>query len=323
VGFVKAVFLQRFVSVNRAARYLAGFGALVVMAVAVFICCCEYKNSRNVSFPADAQLRSGLSRASAWVFANRERILSEDNAMLWLFVREAGRTSGESRWLELAGDYQSKHADSWVWRYLFDSSGRAAVAWVNIHFPDNMPDYNRLFIYGATCNASARVDPAVAALLSPSACDRGLMWLRSPWCRTHQLMGLRFVQKNHCEPDAAIAETVTQVQNLILSELKWDFRVEDAYIQKVLMLVESGRRKDVKAAWLRKILDAQRADGGWDGVDNIARLPGDWVLCWADGSLYPRITRQRASNFHATAQGLYLLALWLNNDAVTASDIPR
>jgi hypothetical protein len=124
-------------------------------------------------------------------------------------------------------------------------------------------------------------------------------------------MGLRFVQKNHCEPDGPTAETVAAVQKLILSELKWDFRVEDAYIQKVMMLVESGRRKDVKAIWLKKILEAQKADGGWDGIDVIADLPGDRVLCWADGHLYPRIIRQRSSNFHATAQGLYLLALWL------------
>jgi hypothetical protein len=118
------------------------------------------------------------------------------------------------------------------------------------------------------------------------------------------------LQKNHCEPDEVTAETVAVVQNVILSELKWDFRVEDAYIQKVMTLVESGRRKDVKAIWLRKILEAQRADGGWDGLDVIAHLPGDRVLCWGV-HLYPAVTRQRPSNFHATAQGLYLLALWL------------
>jgi hypothetical protein len=37
------------------------------------------------------------------------------------------------------------------------------------------------------------------------------------------------------------------------------------------------------------------------------------MLCWADGRMYPRILPRRLSNFHATAQGLYLLALWLEN----------
>jgi hypothetical protein len=289
-------------------------GALLVLTIAALIGRCEYSNSRKVSFPPDAEIRVSLSRASAWIFGHSAQLLSEDNPMLWLFVRDAGRAADEPRLLALAGEYQSQHIDSSIWRYIFDSTGRGRTAGLHINFPDGTPDYNRLFIYGATCNESAHEDPAVLMLLNPAACDPGLAWLRSPWCRTHQLMGLRFVQKNHCESDAATAETVAAVQSLILSELAWDFRVEDAYIQKVLMLVESGRRKDVKAVWLRKILEAQRADGGWDGVDVIAHLPGNRVLCWTNGHLYPRITRQRSSNFHATAQGLYLLALWLGRE---------
>jgi hypothetical protein len=42
----------------------------------------------------------------------------------------------------------------------------------------------------------------------------------------------------------------------------------------------------------------------------IAQLPGGRVLGWADGKLFPGIFPRRASNFHATAQALYLLALW-------------
>ena len=246
------------------------------------------------------------------MLAHREQLLNEDNPMLWLFVRDAARTSDDAGLLALAREYQSRHTDNSIWRYLFDPSGREQIARLAIRFPDDIPDYNRLFIYGATCNESVRWDPVVLALQSPAACDPHLAWLRNPWCRTHQLMGLRLVQKNRCESDTATAEAVAAVQSLILAELKWDFRVEDAYIQKVMMLVESGRRQDVKAVWLRRILAAQRADGGWNGVDVIAHLPGDRVLCWTDGHLYPQIITQRSSNLHATAQGLYLLALWLS-----------
>jgi hypothetical protein len=141
-------------------------------------------------------------------------------------------------------------------------------------------DYQRLFVYGATCNLPLRSDPEVAALLSPSGCGTGSghLWFRYPWCRTHQLMGLRFVQRNRCEPDEETARTIKTVQDLIVSELRWDFRVLDAYLQRVWTLVESGRRNDVKAIWLRRILDAQRADGGWDGADVIVHLPGGRVV---------------------------------------------
>ena len=94
--------------------------------------------------------------------------------------------------------------------------------------------------------------------------------------------------------------------------------MEDAYLQKVLTLVESGRRQDIKAVWIRRSLAAQRLDGGWDGVDVIARLRGDHILMWTDGRLYPSIRPQPASTFHATAQGLYFLALLLQEPQQSA-----
>jgi hypothetical protein len=242
--------------------------------------------------PSEGELRASFSRAAAWTLRNREPLLAEDNPMLWLFVRDAAVLSDQKQLAALAREYQSTHTEGSLWQYIF-------------------PDYNHLFLYGATCNAALHDDPLVRSLLSPAACDPGLLWLRSPWCRTHQLMGLRFVQKNRCEPDAVTARTVASVQHLILRELQWDFRVEDAYIQKVLMLAESGRRADIRGVWVRRILDAQRSDGGWDGMDVIVRLPGGRVLCWVDGRLYPQLPHEAPSNFHATAQGLYLLALLL------------
>jgi len=316
---VKSRVPGRFASITRAARYVAIVCALLAVGVAAFIGYCEYGNSTDAPFPTDAELRSSLSRASGWLFANSARLLDDNNPMLWLFVRETGRLTDDQHLLTLASEYQSKYTAGTLAQFFFDPSGSDRIRDQYLDFPDNLPDYNRLFVYGATCNVSARGDPAVLALLDPSACDRRLAWLRSPWCRTHQLMGLRFAQKNHCEPDEAAAELVKSVQNLILTELKWDFRVEDAYIQKVLMLVESGRRKDVKAIWLRKVLAAQSSDGGWDDADVIAHLPGDRVLCWSGGRLYPWLLPRPVSNFHATAQGLYLLALLLKSDGEVGS----
>ena len=235
--------------------------------------------------------------------------------MLWYFVYEAGRVSRDERLSALVREYLARQPDTSLWRYLFNPDERSAD--MLIDFPDTFPNYNRLFIYGATCSPTARADPAVIELLEPSACGSTLAGVRYPWCRTHQLMGLRFVQKNRCEPETVTARTIAQVQDGIVTELTWDFRVQDAYIQKVLMLAESGRRADVKAVWLRRILNAQDPDGGWDGVDKITPLPAHYALYWADGRLYPRLLGQCPSNFHATAQGLYLLALWLQRADTT------
>src|SRR5262249_22959366 len=155
-----------------------------------------YRNSRELPFPSDEELRTSFSRAADWVLKRREQVLNEDNAMLWLFVREAAKASGDPRLSALAEEYQSRHTDPWLWHYVFDSSDRERVARDYILLPGNFPDYNRLFIYGATCNRSVREDGDVLALLEPSACGSILAGLHQPWCRTHQLMGLRLIQRN-------------------------------------------------------------------------------------------------------------------------------
>ena len=295
------------------ARWLAMLSAALAIGVAGWIGYCEYRNSVDAPPPSESELRERLSRARHWIYANSESLLNDDNAVLWLFVRDAGRTTGDLKLLDLASEFQVRRVNGTLMQYLFDPDGSEQIAGQQVAFDHTMDDYKRLFVYGATCNGSAREDAQVQALLDPKGCIPHLMWLRSPWCRTHQLMGLRFVQKNRCEPDADTAATVRKVQDGILSELHWDFRVEDAYLQKILTLLESGRRRDIKAVWVRRILEAQRPDGGWDGVDVIAHLPGDRVLAWAGGRLYPVITSPPASTFHATAQGLYLLALLLQD----------
>src|SRR5690348_2071680 len=137
-------------------RYLAIAGAVVVVAVLAWFWRREYDNSRNVAFPTDAELRVSLSRASAWILQHREQVLDEDNAMLWLFIREGAKASGDQRLLGLAQTYQSRHTDNSAWHYIFDSSDRQRVSGHAVAFSSAIPDYNRLFIYGATCNASAR-----------------------------------------------------------------------------------------------------------------------------------------------------------------------
>jgi hypothetical protein len=296
-------------------RWLVLCLGVLVLTGTGWLLYCEHSNSVEVPAPTDAELRSSLARAAAWVVANRSSLLQNNNSMLWLMVREAGRLSNDSQLTALAREYQAQSTDHTVSRFFFDSSGIEQMHEATILLSSDWEDYQRLFVYGATCNVPLRSDPDVAALLSPSGCANGHLWFRYPWCRTHQLMGLRFVQRNHCEPDEETARTVKSVQDLIISELKWDFRVCDAYLQRVWTLVESGRRNDVKAIWLRRILNAQRSDGGWDGTDVIVHLPGGRVVCW-QSTLSAHMIPMPASNFHTTAQGLYLMALLLDGQTV-------
>jgi hypothetical protein len=186
------------------ARSLAAF-VLVCVGWLLYL---EHQNSAQVPFPTQTQLRESQSRAAAWVIHNRDAVLRENNFMLWLFVREAARLSNDPQLASLAGEYQDQSVKGTIAQFAFDSTGIEAVRGVDLALSDDWQGYQRLFVYGATCNIPLRFDPAVAAMLSPSACEAGHAWFKNPWCRTHQLMGLRFVQKNHCEPDEDTTRTL-------------------------------------------------------------------------------------------------------------------
>jgi hypothetical protein len=298
----------------RCVAYLARLFAICVAVLAVaglgVLLYCEHENSAQAAFPTEGELRSSLTRAAGWIVRNRVDVLNENNSMLWLFVRESAWLTDDAPLESLANEFQDRSTRGTIAQFLFDPTAAGPVRQASIILSNDWEGYQRLFVYGATCNLALRSDPEVLAMLSPSACMGGIGF-RNPWCRTHQLMGLRFVQKNRCEPAADTARTIRGVQDGILAELKWDFRVEDAYLQKVWTLVESGRRSEIKAIWVRRILDAQRGDGGWSGAGMLVGLPGDRALSW-QGGLRPRVGEMPASDFHATAQGLYLMALLLN-----------
>lgn len=155
-------------------RWLAVVGLLIFLGIAIPVSYGEYRNRAEVPFPTDAEVRSSLARATAWMLRNRDRNLNEDNPMLWLFVREAGRLSANADLTALAGEYRARHENGsspCLWQFIFDPSGSELLQGYDLRLPD-LPDYNRLFIYGATCNSSLREDPDVLGLLGPKGIPR-------------------------------------------------------------------------------------------------------------------------------------------------------
>ena len=106
-------------------------------------------------------------------------------------------------------------------------------------------------------------------------------------------------------------------------EATWDFRgVVDSYLQKILMLAESGAAERIKPIWLKRVINAQRIDGGWDDFDEIFPLNSGRSFGWAGWSAHGWMWIHRPkSNFHTTAQGLYLMSL-LKSRSTGAIDRP-
>ncbi len=166
-----------------------------------------------------------------------------------------------------------------------------------------MADYQYFFLYSLSCDANLGSEPVIQKQLSPDFCS--LHYIH-PRCVTHQLMGLRFMQRYQCGYNDTVNTTIAELQEVVVSELTWDFRVGDAYIQRVLMLVDTGAVHKVKHVWLKNILEAQNSDGSWDDLHPVINLGDGKVLALT--STLPKIKRPHA-DFHATAQAIWLLSM--------------
>jgi len=117
---------------------------------------------------------------------------------------------------------------------------------------------------------------------------------------------VRLLQRSNCGDQKKLASLSSELLDIIHTELSWDFRVGDAYLQRNLMLAEAGRLDLIKPVWIQRILDEQNPDGGWDDVHSILPLGGNIVFGLS--SKLPVIKKEK-SGFHATAQGVWLLSL--------------
>jgi hypothetical protein len=248
--------------------------------------------------PGAAELRRHWQAGLRWMQVHRAQLLADGNPMLWRMVRDAAAVSREPLLDEMLQGWRQNHFprepfDAWL--LLVDPSARPASP--RPAGFDALPAYMKLFAYGTTC------DPAIAAVdivqkqMQAGWCSA---WaprrvLRQSKCVTHQLVGVMLVQQRRCGDPAAVAELVRQLQDRVVDELSLDPVMRDAYLQRVLMLYWTGAPQRVRPVWLNRVLRAQRPDGGWDYTSSFERAAGEDIR----------------DDFHATAQGLLIVALAL------------
>jgi hypothetical protein len=269
-----------------------------------------WHNNRPLAAPAQADLAAALDRSIAWLDAHEQTIMSSTNQMLWWMIQQSAQYSAEPRLRELAAMYKQQRsikAHGNMWRQLFYPN-----TWNPIRFEDiaSLPYYNQHFLYAITCDPDLGRIPQISAQNSSAFCNQHRL---SPACVTHQLMGIRFLQESGCGNAEQLRDTVKQLQRRIRRQLTWDPRVVDVYLQRVMMLAESGAAATIKPVWLQRVLDAQQSDGGWGNFQPLIPVGSGRYL----GLGHRGFTIQRpASNFHATAQGVLLLSI------LTATDNP-
>lgn len=294
------------------------FGKRLLIAAAVFVLLTlggggafvavgYLANNSSASMPTPATLAASRDRSVDWLRTHDAEVLAANNPMLWWMVRESAAQTNNAYLADLYRRYYQRYLDgnpNNFWHHLFDADASMRIP---VEALDAFPDYNLLFLYGLSCQTALRNDPRVTALLQANACG-GIgtpAYFRDPACITHQLMGVRFLQNRRCEDGERSARLAEALTDQVVKGSSLDFRVVDFYIQRLLMLAESGNASRIQPRWLVRVLEAQRPDGGWDDFDELASV-GERSIGWSGRSL--RI-RKPESNFHTTVQGLYLMTL--------------
>lgn len=300
-------------------------GGLILALLGALIITSNKVNNADVPFPSAVEIEQSQLKAINWIKAHESEVLDTEHAVLWWMLRDSAALSGNTYLASLYAKYYERylaHNPTNAWHHLFDQE---SDVWIPTYALDQVPSYNQLFLYGVSCDPALRKRAQVASLLEADSCRSILSphYFLDPACVTHQLIGVRFMQQRRCEDDMRTSALIRALQNKIVVEATWDFRgVVDSYIQKILMLAESGSAARIKPIWLKRVINAQRVDGGWDDFDEVFRLGTDQSFGWSGWSAHGWMWFHRPkSNIHTTVQGLYLMSL-LKSHSSGAIDHP-
>ncbi len=281
---------------------LRGFIALSIVVIAALVVA-VYQNNKTTSSPTKTELQSSLDNAVEWLYINEQTIMRNHNPALWWMLKEAADISDRKRLKAFYQKYKSKHLDRTpdnLWTSFFKS-------YYKPHVPDitelmRLADYQIFFLYGLTCDKNLGEEPVIRKQLKSDFCIAHFIY---PRCITHQQIGVRLLQQRNCGNHDQLS---TELLDIIDTEITWDFRVTDSYLQRALVLAESGRLSTVKPIWQKRILDAQMQDGGWSDFFPLLSLGSKQI---GFTSTLPAIGPKQ-STFHATAQGIWLMSLLVN-----------
>lgn len=269
-----------------------------------------YQNNRDIALPQEKQMQQQLEKSVQWLVNNESQILSDTNPMLWWMLFETYKLSNDERIGELLEKYhqRNRQIQQSVWAPLFDGQQRQHIS---AYAVQGLPYYNQHFIYALNCASGIERESALVAQQNTAAFCHQLDYFYRPACITHQLMGINFIFKKQCGFLENIDEVSQSLQRDIVSQLVWDIRVIDVYLQRVLMLLITGAQASVEPVWIQRVLDHQLEDGGWGNFVSLLGSETGKSLGFSSRGLS---MGHETSDFHATAQGVYILSFLLNKN---------
>ena len=266
-------------------------------------------NNFGDSDVAKHEVQEAFDKGVGWIINNKKEIENEHNSVLWWMLGEAATLSNNHDLLSTVNDYANNTTQRYEnspWSYLILKK-EPDLSQLNPSLLLQLPDYNLHFIYGFSCNRELAELDIIKEQNETGFCLKHHPI--SPACFTHQMMGFRFMQRSSCNRIKDIAEKLATLSGYVRFQSILDFRVADVYIQRVLMLRESNNSEKINQRWIRRILLHQRTDGGWGDFQPLIRIYENSYLGFTSRGISVASPK---STFHATAQGIWLMALLLN-----------
>ncbi len=256
-------------------------------------------------------IQISFNDAVSWVKHNRHQIEKTNNPMLWWMLGEAVIISKNDDLEKIFTENKHNNFEKLThspWSYLFFKS-RPNLS-LNEARLFSLPDYNLHFIYGFSCHSDLGDLDIIKMQNETDFCWKN--YSISAACLTHQMMAFRFMQRIDCNAVNRLSDKVETISEFIKFQSIFDFRVVDVYIQRVLMQFESGNQNKINKRWIKKIIDYQRDDGGWADFQPLFKIYGNKSIGYSSKGL--SIVSPK-SNFHTSIQGIWLMALLLNQSS--------
>ena len=267
-----------------------GYGALL------------WQHNRTQPEPLREQYHAAWLHTLDWLETNRVDVLSQKNPALWWMLQESQAILPEPRLAALLADFDATRVfRNSIWGGFFDTAPRRLSPMTNF---EDLISYQRFFAYAFSCDQDLGAKDEIRQQLEVDYCPVVRHWVTP--CVTHQLMAVRFLVKRHCGDATRLAKLSSALLDTIERELRLDPRLGDLYLQRLLMLAESGQIDRIHPVWRQQLLVAQHPDGGFGDFQPLIPLPGGRALGLHN---YVSGTGVAHSNFHATAQAVWLLSL--------------
>ncbi len=273
--------------------------------------------NRPVDPPTLAQRQAHLERAITWV-VNNEGVLRDDaNVALWQMVDVTANLTGDPRLHAIVQRANQRlfpeGGTHGPWMRMMSPQAKVDPTLIS---PSELEGYQLDFLSALTCGTTESVWSSSDQWRRTNQC-RPLwrnMTVGDRACSTHQLMALNILQRMACPGMVA----APGLQEELVQDIRWLLRADplmkDVYIQRVLMLMWTRGEGALEPIWLHRVMAAQQSDGGWMWRLQIPEAPTGmdlwdlhrWLSRHWPGLFNPHL---KHTDFHASAQGLLLMAL--------------